>query len=571
MGESEIGAKLSLDPTDMQKGAAIASGALKQVATGGEATASALAKTEQATQKTSAGFHRGSLFMLNFSRGVEDLKFGLPAVINNLDAIGFSFSLMAKEAKEAGQSVTGALFRSLASPAGVLAGVNLIITGIVLLGDKINILGRNAKESGGELEDMVKAASSAIDIPGLGKASVSVEQVGFALASVTSRLNDVNKELSSLSRDIVTSLREDAERFSELSGEAYSLNIAQSALLETAKEARANAIVANALSAAGITLSKEQKDALSGLRDEIAKDAEEWRRLTDSGVELFGIIGAPDSLGRIQNLQDHIRKLVANGISPASDEVRGLSDEMRTLLNLLSGGGPGIFKVPVQQDLVPPQKGPSAPTKLVAPKGLDRTVSDLRRMNEEIDRMRYSLQDGVNEELKQTQILINTMPLSAIEGLSVAIGDAAGNILTLQGGFDDLGKSLVNAFRNIVAEMVGLIIKQKLLNALKMEELATTQAIAAAGGGASIAGAAGAGGSLGTAGLVAGGVLLAAGVLSALGVGRKRAPDPRDAQIIYGGGGDPSRRMAVSGVVLTSGDIEFSVSERRATNRRVGR
>ena len=90
--------------------------------------------SSQGFNKMGAANHRANLFMINFSRGMEDLKFGLPAVINNLDGIALGFEAMAKEAEAAGSSITSVMLESLTKPAGILAIMNLVITAAYLLG-----------------------------------------------------------------------------------------------------------------------------------------------------------------------------------------------------------------------------------------------------------------------------------------------------------------------------------------------------------------------------------------------------------------------------------------------------
>lgn len=289
---------------------------------------------------------------------------------------------------------------------------------------------------------------------------------------------------------------------------------------------------------------RETVTPLQQLVEEIRASQQEWQNLTSMGEGLFAVIGKPDNIDRIQELQDQIRELARTAGREAATEIARLVAEIERLRGLLPPPKKmeGLMGAPMNGE---------APTTLEMPQSLIRTREQMQRLNEEARSLSFALVDGINQELERTQILLATMPISAIDQLSGAIGESVGQLVTFQGGFEDFGKNVLQAMQSIVAEMVALIVKQKILNALKKEEAATTGLIAGL-----------------SAGNIAGlGIALGAfGFASAL-FGRRPARQTASG-IDYG---RPMPRMAVEGVVLRSGDIEFSVAERRAVNARIGR
>ena len=136
--------------------------------------------------------HRANLFMINFSRGIEDLKFGLPAVINNLEGIALGYQMMAKEAKAAEKSVGSVLRESLMSPAGMIAMLNLVVTTAFILGPTLRKAFNEGRLGARKLK---QAVESALDVDtsnfeGLFRID-SAEDVERSLAAIQGELDGV--------------------------------------------------------------------------------------------------------------------------------------------------------------------------------------------------------------------------------------------------------------------------------------------------------------------------------------------------------------------------------------------
>lgn len=155
----------------------------------------------------------------------------------------------------------------------------------------------------------------------------------------------------------------------------------------------------------------------------------------------------------------------------------------------------------------------------------------------------------LTEAVAATTDQMRTLGADALLGLTDSLSMAVGQLVSLQGGFKEFFQNVIKGFQQMIAQIVAAIVKQQILNAL-------------IGGGGAAAGV----GALGKIGALAGiGSLLlpaalmfggAAIMVSAL----EGSKNNRTAQ----------NSMAVSGVVLRSGDIRFSVDESRARGRRIG-
>jgi hypothetical protein len=138
--------------------------AMRQVIQRKQQLQAELGNSSQGFDKMGAANHRANLFMINFSRGMEDLKFGLPAVINNLDGIALGFEAMAEASDAAGKTNREVLMQSLTSPAGMLAIMNVIITAAYLIGPALARSFKKGKVGAKELKaavgDLLKSPAS---------------------------------------------------------------------------------------------------------------------------------------------------------------------------------------------------------------------------------------------------------------------------------------------------------------------------------------------------------------------------------------------------------------------------
>ncbi len=161
----------------------------------------------------------------------------------------------------------------------------------------------------------------------------------------------------------------------------------------------------------------------------------------------------------------------------------------------------------------------------------------------------------INAHLRQARETLANWDIKAMIGMSDVIGRAVGDLVTLQDSFKDFTQNIIQGFQRILSSIIAQIVKQKILNALAKEELATKQATAAvssAGGGGGFFG-----GGIGPLALVTAGLAVAQGIL---------APDPPNPGLAYTspGGGD----TRLTSTILRNGDIRFAVDESRAKLQR---
>lgn len=133
----------------------------------------------QKMQKMGDASHRSQLFMVNLSRGLEDLKFGLPAVINNLDSISLSFTAMQKASKSAGNTLMGTIVKSIMSPAGILAAMNAVITIAFLFGDQLKAAFGKASKAADGLREATKGILGDLAVESAFNAEIPKTQEGI--------------------------------------------------------------------------------------------------------------------------------------------------------------------------------------------------------------------------------------------------------------------------------------------------------------------------------------------------------------------------------------------------------
>jgi len=350
--------------------------------------------------------------------------------------------------------------------------------------------------------------------------------------------------------------------------------------------------------------------------------------LEDSARQLASVLShveitIPDLEERQRDLERQIRDGIAAGLNPRHPDLVRLASEYDALgvqiadalTDRIARARAYMAQNPVGIQVAEPReividgdqirvKNPLQPGYLIKTDAVvvkADSVADaaaaMNRLETSADRVANALRDGLNAELEQTRISLATLPLSAIDGLSSSLGEAASRIVTLQGGIDEIGKSLGQAFQGLVAEVVGLVIKEQLLlilgrsktmetarqNALLaqqngllaaqggiMARNAAASALTSAPGGAAATGlmtTAGGAASLGTLFGVAAGVA----VLSMLFKGG-RDVQPMEYQVgrnfaprAQGGG-----TLAVRSDVLKSGDLRLSIVDADARSSRLG-
>lgn len=458
-----------------------------------------LVKAGTSAEQYNRTMHRGSLFMLNFSRGVEDLKFGLPAVINNLDAIAFSYQLMAKEAKESGVKLKDAFWQSIKSPAGVLAIMNLAITGFFLFGDKIKEAMGVAADS---MKDFRKAAQSALNFD-------------FSLPQFTVRSKaQLDALIEQLEAD--TAIPEEKQfapaAFITQFFEPKDLKEGKE-LLQILKDQRASLELTERVNA---------RLRASGLA---ADPSESRKKMLEAGDKLIESLEKENVLLAEQEALSH---KIANYRLLQNNTAQFEGTPMEDFL-----GTEGEIDVEVEA-----------------------SARRLKTLETSADRIAKAFRDGLNQEIEGTAIALEQWPLDVVDGLSATISESAYDLLTLQGGFKDFGNDVLNIMKRQVAEMAAMIVKQKLLNALKKREGAMS-------GLSNIGGIFG-----GLAGLGGGTLLPLAGIAAAMyGVASIGRSSHKGSQV--GSFRDrPQNRIQLQAATLPSGDVRFAANE---SNMRISR
>ena len=265
-----------------------------------------LENTAKTHDRLSSAQHRGNLFMINFSRGIEDLKFGLPAVINNLDSIALGFEAMAKEAKAANKSVTSVLLSSLTSPAGILAVMNLVITAAFLLGPTLKKAFNKGRVGAKALK---RAVDDALEV----RSSAAAEQF-FAPATLeqAEELRDRMKEAAQTVKDDLLSGYTAVSRHGELLnvkmldavgmlGEQEKHLLNQLRVYEALEKSTEQTVVQ--MRAAGITaefLANElQRVAPGGSMNEMNKALDEVEEKLSSTADLAQKLASGDGAARL--------------------------------------------------------------------------------------------------------------------------------------------------------------------------------------------------------------------------------------------------------------------------------
>lgn len=565
---SQLVNQVGIDGTQAQAGAKVVSNAMNSMAASANNAKKSVGGLAGVTGSASfavismgQGFQDAGQFGMGMAQGIR-------AVTNNLQMSVQAMMMLTAQAGGAKLAMQ-AFWTAMKGPAGFLlifGAVTALIEGI-------------ANATQGAAKTIKRAMDELIEVKNeVGKFEIPSAQAGpavdFAKAEID-RLERLKKEavppptvgpggflVAPPSTDLVAFSAEDEERLKKFKN-AYESIKPQAEQFRSDSEALN--FLANEMAAFGTTTGNVLPEitvtakGLSSAKDTVDKFAES---ILEASVAFSNLskawpampIGEMES--RMEEISDSIREGIESGLSPDGSTVQRLVGEWISVAQQIEAKmGPllematGVLSV---GSFTPAFGGLPADDLGKALEGMEGLETSAMRVG-------FALQDGMNKELEQTQILLATMPLSVIDNLSGAIGESVGQILTLQGGIEDMGKNLVQAFQNIVAEVATLIIKEKLLLMLEKSKTAENarQAALKSMGGL---------GGLGTAGLVLGGF----GLLTTI-LGGSRNYSANAGNTTLYGGGSPNRRMAVEGVVLRSGDIEFSVAERRAVNARIGR
>lgn len=210
--------------------------------------------------------------------------------------------------------------------------------------------------------------------------------------------------------------------------------------------------------------------------------------------------------------------------------------------------------------LVPPKKDPApaawaaniqkvekaALASLHTFKGMKEPLQSLRQTSEVVSES----WEYFSQHLSDINYRVRTLGTEMRTGLSDTLGEALGQLATLQTGFSGFLEMIVQGLRQQLAMMIAVIAKQKILNALKAQE----STISNSGGLGGVLGALGLGAMnpiLG-AGLAVGALALASGAL-----GRR-------------GKSNRGVNVNLKGTTVASGDIHFSAAAHGARLARLG-
>lgn len=524
--------------------------ALKQIEQQQKALRGALAPTNDAMAGQSQASHRASLFMLNFSRAAEDLKFGLPAVINNLDAVGFSFSLLRRDADQANLKLKDVLKQSLGTGAGMLAAFNVAYTGLFLLKGLLDKTAKSTEDLSDAVSDLVRISSEfkgfdfdAGNATAASKAVIVDLQEISAAATRASRdisiygvgtggaVNPVNL-LSGAQRDAVEANRLLRDAFKDQLSEVERAESVYKRLVDlgitpvsTESEAvrEVSAVLEGQLGNLGIkidTTTDKWRDLaveLEKVRDlqreafrtraiesdqgnveledieidipaELSTREQEMRdfakatRLANREADLLqrgltedGTIAVSDYQAEVKRLSDKIRDAYSEGFGASSSLVKELRAEIsateNTIASLLSlaSDAAGISVDPFEESSLDDILGTDG--QIAA--DLERTVAGLERVETSADRVADAFRDRLAAEVEGVATSIEEFPIDAIDALTSSLSESAVDLVTLQSSFKDFGEDVLDILKRQAVEMLALIAKQRILNALKAQGAAT--------------------------------------------------------------------------------------------------
>jgi len=303
----------------------------------------------------SSGVNAASSTVLDFSRVIQDLPYGLQGITNNITQIPDTLQRLSAAAKESGKSIGSLLLSSVTGFGGIGLAISAITSGILIYNNGIAGFNRKNKEAKEELDKLTKAlkeakTASEVSFEGIGSSQAQILQVQSLAAAIQNETRSISERKNAL--DQLKSINK--EYFGDLKLQEGSLRS-----LTTITQEYTNAIVQQAVVS-------ELKSEIGKLGAELFKQAQKVKDARDA-VEAYKKslnIPAVDSLGNrtfildrtLDSLNATLRKEEAI-LSPIADKYNDLAKglESATIASLkfksLTGSGGGEKEDPILKSL----------------------------------------------------------------------------------------------------------------------------------------------------------------------------------------------------------------------------
>lgn len=112
-----------------------------------------MVQTDQASRNAGRG---ATFFGQQLGYFISDVRFGPVAVGNNLSIMAVAFQQMQKEAREAGETVTGAFVKSLRGPVGALVAIQVLVALLPEIVEFFKNFGKGADEASKAVQELNK-------------------------------------------------------------------------------------------------------------------------------------------------------------------------------------------------------------------------------------------------------------------------------------------------------------------------------------------------------------------------------------------------------------------------------
>lgn len=338
----------------------------------------AQATAAQATARLSGASSAANNTLVDLSRTINDIPFGIQGIANNLDPLLLGFRRLREQTGSA-RAAMAALGRSFIGPAGILTVINLAASAWILFEQQ----SRSAlKKTGGEVDafasrlDNLKNAFESllrVDISGLGAFNATPEQARQALRDIDRQIAFVQQQVTrayqsglitqndpvvaaqfAYQERTLADLQAGRSRILALLGEVSARETAAGVLrnlgLQETRQTRPSAGAARSDTSTGGTLNTVVGSDIDAIRARLS----EVRRQIE-GLQSIGEIG-PIAAAR-QNAEALRQALEAAFALPTSQSGRGsliasLTSELRSaeqaVLSALASGYGGDLDAPLQ-------------------------------------------------------------------------------------------------------------------------------------------------------------------------------------------------------------------------------
>jgi hypothetical protein len=140
----------------------IKSGFIPKITAANNSIKPVVPEVNKLTKATSAG----NIAVLDFSRIIQDLPYGIQGVTNNITQLPISLGALSRAAKESGKSMTSLLFSSVTGFSGIGLALSTITSGLLIFQNGIAGFNRKSKEAKQATDELKESIKDLADVQG---------------------------------------------------------------------------------------------------------------------------------------------------------------------------------------------------------------------------------------------------------------------------------------------------------------------------------------------------------------------------------------------------------------------